>query len=46
MHAASTSEFIFIAIRAGLPASCASIVASISPMIRSRRFSGATSTRR
>ena len=46
MQRLSTSEFIFMAIRAGCPAAFASIVRSISSMIPSRMCAGATSTRR
>ena len=46
MHSRSTSEFIFIRIRAGLPFSCAAIVRSISATIPSRMCCGATSTLR
>ena len=44
MQRLSTSEFIFIAIRASLPASLAAIVRSISSMIPSRMCAGASST--
>ena len=46
MHSLSTSEFIFIRIRAGLPSWCAAIVRSISSMIPWRMCAGATSTLR
>ena len=46
MQAASTSEFIFSAIRASSPARWASTVASISSTMRSRIVVGATSTLR
>ena len=42
----STSEFIFIAMRASSPRSCAFTVASISPRMPSRMCAGATSTLR
>ena len=42
----STSEFIFIAIRASSPSSCASTVASISLISASRMCVGAMSTLR
>ena len=46
MQRRSTSELSFIAIRAGLPSSCAATVRSISAIIPSRRKLGATSTLR
>ena len=46
MQRASTSEFIFSAIRASSPASWAAAVRSISSMIRSRIVVGETSTLR
>ena len=46
MQRLSTSEFIFIAIRASSPASLAAIVRSISSMIPSRMWAGASSTLR
>ena len=46
MHPASTSEFIFSAIRAASPDRWASTVASISPMIWSRIVVGETRTLR
>ena len=44
MQRRSTSEFIFITMRAGSPAWWASTVRSISPSSSLRRWSGATST--
>ena len=46
MQRASTSAFIFSAIRASSPARCASTVASISSTMRSRIVVGETSTLR